>query len=80
MREELIEELAAYAHTAWSLWMEYLFSRCDSLQEGMLIPTASVERWTRQMSTPYKELPYNEQESDRLEAREILEIIKRVQK
>jgi hypothetical protein len=62
------EELAAYAHEAWSGWMEYLFSKCLKESDGMKIPQSLVERWTRQMQTPYAELPENEKDSDRAEA------------
>lgn len=49
------EALAAYAHEAWSGWMRYLFSKCepDLLSAGAVIPRREVERWRRQMATPY---------------------------
>lgn len=62
------EELAAYAHEAWAGWMRYLFSKCLKESDGVKIPQALVDRWTRQMQTPYAELPENEKESDRVEA------------
>jgi len=68
------EELAAYAHEAWSGWMRYMFGKCLKESDGLKIPQALVERWTRQMQTPYAELPENEKESDRAEALKMQEI------
>jgi len=66
---ELQEELADYAHQAWSGWMRYLFSNCQDNGNGtMTIPAWAVERWKRQMNTPYSDLPQEEKESDRYEA------------
>lgn len=74
------EELAAYAHEAWSGWMRYLFSKCsvkylEAGGEGWVMDQASAERWTRQMHTPYADLPEGEKESDRAEADKILGIV-----
>lgn len=69
------EELAAYAHEAWSGWMRYLFSLSTHNADGTVtIPKELVERWTRQMETTYKDLPENEKHSDRVEAIRIMEI------
>lgn len=86
MNDDTREELAAYAHEAWSGWMEYLFSKCDIAQSGpafeadapdgrLIIPAWAVERWTRQMNTPYADLPESEKESDRKEADRMLAIM-----
>ena len=70
------EQLAAYAHEAWSGWMKYMFSKChDGLGDGLAIDKELVERWTRQMNTPYAELPETEKISDRDEAHKMLEIM-----
>jgi hypothetical protein len=75
----LVEALAAYAHEAWSGWMRYLFSKGRSrpTMAGMAvtIPGEWAERWMRQMNTPYAELRYDEQDSDRKEARRMLAIV-----
>lgn len=69
------EELAAYAHDAWSRWMRYLFSRCSKVKGGgRKIPAALVKRWTRQMSTAYRDLPEDEKKSDRDESRLVMRI------
>ena len=81
---ETVEKLAAYAHDAWSGWMRYLFSKCDGVipntlsaldDNSLVIPAEFVQRWVRQMNTPYDDLPEGEKESDRVEARRILEVI-----
>jgi hypothetical protein len=62
------ELLAAYAHNAWSRWMRYVFEQGIEQSDGVLIPHALVERWKRQMETPYEQLPEDEKASDREEA------------
>ncbi len=70
------EELAAYAHTAWSGWIRYMFSKAERTEDGrILIPKDSVARWDRQMVTDYADLPESEKESDRKEADAMLEIM-----
>jgi hypothetical protein len=70
------EQLAEYAHEAWSGWMEYMFGKSIRLPDGgVLIPAPSAERWTRQMKTPYAALPESEKESDRAEADRMLAIM-----
>lgn len=74
---EAIERYAEFAHSQWSGWMKYLFSKCSvSEDETAIIPKWAVERWKRQMNTPYAELSEQEKESDRDEARGMLRIAK----
>ena len=78
-REMVTEKLAAYAHKAWSGWMDYLFEKSTLNTDGTVtIPVWAVERWKRQAKTPYAELPENEKESDRQEAEIMLEIVRSV--
>lgn len=72
------ELLAAYAHDAWSGWMEYLFTQSGGNQTNgtVSIPAELVERWRRQMTTAYPSLPDHEQESDRKEADRMLTIVR----
>ena len=75
-----IEILAAYAHKAWCGWMTYMFlhERVSASTDGegsLIIPAELVSRWARQMNTPYEDLPESEKESDRAEARKILDLL-----
>lgn len=80
-----IEELAAYAHEAWSGWMKYMFGKCKpdtpTTTSGngywlhLRMPKALYERWTRQMGTDYEALPESEKDSDRDEAEKILNLM-----
>lgn len=70
------EPLAAYAHEAWAGWKEYEFSKGTFNADGTwTMPAWAVERWTRQMQTPYDELPEAEKASDRAEADKMLAIV-----
>ncbi len=76
MDEEIKEELAEYAHQTWNGWMLYLFSKCRGNKSGsMTIPAWTVDRWKRQMRTAYCDLPEEEKNSDREEARQMIQII-----
>jgi len=79
--KELVEALAEYAHCAWSGWMEYMFRKCADFafpSQALVLPEAFVVRWKRQARTPYGNLPEEEKESDRDEAREMLAILRQV--
>ncbi len=76
LKEELMEELAEYAHEAWSGWMKYMFKKGFLLSDGSVkIPADSANRWRRQFQTEYVDLPESEKESDRDEARKMLKIV-----
>jgi uncharacterized membrane protein YvbJ len=69
------EDLANYAHDAWAGWMRYLFEKSTENTDGTVtIPKWAVDRWKRQMITPYIELPEEEKQSDREEADIMMEI------
>lgn len=77
-----LERLAELCHSQWSGWMEYLFSKCEEAEafdvdlEGyILLPAWAVERWQRQMTTPYTDLPEEEKEADRIEAQKIIDLL-----
>ena len=74
MTDKLREELAAYAHDAWAGWTRYLHSKCVKNAGNLIVPRWFVERMTRQMGTPYADLPEGEKESDRAEADRMIEI------
>lgn len=82
----LREGLAEYAHDAWAGWMKYLFEKGEfrtvNKEDGTptkiwVMPDWAADRWTRQMLTPYADLPESEKESDRLEADRMIEIMDR---
>ena len=81
--DKLREALAAYAHEAWSGWMKYMSSkvkehgqyRGQGREMSGWLPVELRDRWARQMSTPYDELPESEKESDRAEADKIIAIL-----
>ena len=73
------EQLAEYAHKAWSGWMAYLFSVSQNNVDGSVrIPAWAVDRWTRKMKQPYERLTEKEKDSDRNEADIIMQIISKV--
>lgn len=73
----LREQLADYAHASWSGWMKYLFDKSTQNEDGSVtIPASLVERWQRQMSTEYPDLPEEEKLSDLVEADRIMEVIR----
>lgn len=73
MKDIRREQLAALAHEQWSGWMHYLFSKSAFNDDGSFtIPPASVDRWKRQMDTPYHDLPESEKDSDRVEADKVM--------
>jgi len=70
------ELLSAYAHVAWSGWMQYMFSKGQLHPDGSVtIPSELVQRWTRQANTLYADLPEGEKKSDREEADKIMKVI-----
>lgn len=72
----LREQLAALEHSQWSQWMEYQFDKGTFNSDGTwTMPAWAVERWQRQMRTPYADLPEGEKESDREEADKVLQVI-----
>jgi hypothetical protein len=73
------EKLAELAHEQWSGWMEYLFSKGTFNEDGTwTMPAWAVERWSRQMKTPYAELDEQEKDSDRSEADRFLAVMQTV--
>lgn len=70
------EELAAYAHEAWSGWMKYIFAKSkENLDGTVTIPKWANERWRRQSATLYIDMPESEKASDRNEADKMLVIM-----
>jgi hypothetical protein len=79
--EGLIEQLAEIEHVQWAHWQKYVHENSVRLQDGsIVIPPDLVERWERQISTPYTKLSEKEKESDREQARIVIGLLKSVLK
>jgi len=77
MNEEIIERLADFEHDRWARWQKHVFSKCIKNNDGSYtIPKEYVERWERQIITSYNDLSEEEKESDRIEAKRIIEVLK----
>ena len=60
------EQMASETHNVWSSWMKYMFSKGETNPDGTwTMPQWAVNRWSRQLSTPYAELDEQEKQSDR---------------
>ena len=74
----MVEALANLCHNQWSGWMKWMLPKVldnPKHTDPQFIETWTA-RWKRQMTTQYSELPETEKESDRNEARKILQVIK----
>jgi len=77
LSERLLESLAKYAHDSWSTYMRYFLLNCgNTAPDGTLtIPASYLAALWKQINTPYAELSAKEQDSDRIEAERMLQII-----
>ncbi len=75
MDDNLRERLANLCHEQWSGWVKYMFSKGAFSENGTwTMPVEFVQRWYRQMNTPYSELLESERNSDRTEADKFLKV------
>jgi len=64
--EEMVEKFANIEHERWSKWQQWVFDCSTENEDGSVtIPADKVERWKRQIATPYAELSEKEKQSDR---------------
>lgn len=63
---ELIERLAQLEHEQWAHWTRYMLDN---------LTPENIERWRRQIETPYHQLTEKEKESDRKWAKKVLEVL-----
>jgi hypothetical protein len=64
--ERNLELNADVEHEIWSSWMRYMFTKAPINSDGSwTMPAWAVERWQRQMNTPYQDLSEQEKSSDR---------------
>ena len=78
-REDIMtqhELMASKVHDIWCNWISYVLSCGIDHGGAVIIPKMLVERWTRQLNTPYEELPEKEKYSDKVIAEEILRLAK----
>ena len=76
MLNDLIDELAAVEHARWAHWQRYVHDQGERLPDGRIVlPTNLVERWERQIQTPYQELTEREKQSDRDQVRKVLPVL-----
>lgn len=70
------EQMANKVHEVWASWMSYVFFSSKFNEDGSVtIPKMLVEKWSRQIATPYEDLPDHEKESDNIIAEEILLLV-----
>jgi hypothetical protein len=65
--EALKQQLASIEHERWASWQRWMHDQCGALPGSggaLMIPAALVERWERQIVTPYEQLSEAEQRSD----------------
>ena len=63
--EQLRERLAAIEHQRWASWQRWMHDQCRPLRDGSLvIPGGLVQRWERQIVTPWEQLSEAERRSD----------------
>lgn len=68
-----IEALAALSHDQWAGWTQWMFDKWGLHHQS---GESFRERWQRQMATAYSDLTEVEKESDRVEARRMLGVIR----
>lgn len=73
IKKLIYETIAGVQHQIWADWMMYLFSVCIPDDDGSLtIPCETVNRWLRQINTPYRNLSEKEKDSDREQVDKII--------
>ena len=76
VRGEVLEGLSSLIHDIWAGWQSYVFEKSIKNDDGSVtIPKWAVERWERQIQTPYIKLSENEKEIDRKEAKKIIRFL-----
>jgi predicted DNA-binding helix-hairpin-helix protein len=80
--EEMMEKMAAIEHERWAKWQKYIHSKILPSKDDdlMIIGSEFVERWERQINTPYEQLSEKEKESDREQVRPYLDLISDLKK
>jgi len=73
----LLEKLAALEHEQWKHLMTYIYSISIHGKTTVEQTNQTWNRWKVLANTPYERLMETEKASDRIFAREVLELLKR---
>ena len=87
--EQIAEALAALEHEQWAHWTRYMLgvlveplgmglneARVKGIEtKGMAKAREALERWRRQIETPYAELTEDEKDSDREWAQKVMALL-----
>lgn len=76
--DEYIEELADIEHQRWADWQRWVHDESIGHPDGLIIPQDLVNRWERQINTPYSKLSEKEKQSDRNQVQRYLPTIKKL--
>jgi len=76
--KEFVEKGADLEHKRWAGWQSYLFSKSEWTKNGYLIPKELCFRWQKQIDTPYSKLSEERKESDRIEVRKYVPLIRQL--
>lgn len=78
--EEIVEQLADIEHQRWADWQKYVHSKLETSENKnyLRLENTWIERWEKQISTPYNELTEKEKESDREQVRRYWHIIEQL--
>ena len=64
-RPDVLDRLAEIEHERWAHWQRFVHDSCHEQEDGSLvIPVEMVQRWERQIATPYPDLTEAERSSD----------------
>lgn len=75
--DDLVDELASIEHERWAHWQRYMHEKAIRQKDGsLLIPHDLVDKWERQISTPFDKLSDDEKDSDREQVAKYLPVIK----
>lgn len=77
--KEFVEKGATLEHERWAGWQKYLHSKLVkdiNEPDHFRLPTFNYAHWERQIATPYEKLSEQEKESDRIEVRKYLPLIR----
>ena len=73
---KIVEELASVEHERWAHWQRYMHNNAIRQPDGsLIIPAKLVEKWERQIETPYEKLSEKEKDSDREQVQKYVPII-----